>query len=113
MLPKNGNNNKILTDMEKGKTNNPNGRPKGTPNKITADLREFISLLLNDNLEQLRADFEQLEGKDRLIMMERLLGYVLPKLSNITMNEEPEMKDKRLSKEEFLRKIAEVRQANN
>lgn len=99
--------------MEKGKTNNPNGRPKGTPNKITADLREFIGLLLNDNLEQLRADFEQLEGKDRLIVMERLLSYVLPKLSNITMNEEPEIKDKRLGKEEFLRKIAEVRQANN
>lgn len=99
--------------MEKGKTNNPNGRPKGTPNKITADLREFIGLLLNDNLEQLRADFEKLEGKDRLIVMERLLSYVLPKLSNVTMNEEPEIKDKRLGKEEFLRKIAEVRQANN
>lgn len=99
--------------MEKGKTNNPNGRPKGTPNKITTDLREFIGLLLNDNLEQLRADFEKLEGKDRLIVMERLLSYVLPKLSNVTMNEEPEIKDKRLGKEEFLRKIAEVRQANN
>lgn len=80
--------------MEKGKTNNPNGRPKGTPNKITTDLREFIGLLLNDNLEQLRADFEKLEGKDRLIVMERLLSYVLPKFSNVTMNEEPGDKDK-------------------
>lgn len=87
--------------MEKRKTNNPNGRPKGTPNKITTDLREFIRLLLSDNLEQLRADFEQLEGKDRLIIMERLLSYVLPKLNNMVINEDVDKKGLK-SKEEFL-----------
>lgn len=94
--------------MEKRKTNNPNGRPKGTPNKITTDLREFIRLLLSDNLEQLRADFEQLEGKDRLIIMERLLSYVLPKLNNMVINEDVDKKGLK-SKEEFLALIDRAR----
>ena len=99
--------------MERGRTNNPNGRPKGAPNKITTDLREFIGLLLNNNLEQLRADFEQLDGKDRLIMMEKLLSYVLPKLSNITMNDEPVEQEVLKSREEFLKKVERARIINN
>lgn len=94
----------------KGQTGNPNGRPKGTPNRITADLREFIGLLLCSNLKQFKADFEHLEGKDRLIIMERLLSYALPKLSSITMSEEQaEDQEKRKTREDFLREIADAR----
>lgn len=97
-------NNKTLKEMAKGITNNPFGRPKGTPNKITADLREFVGQLLSDNLEQFNTDFQQLEAKDRLIIMEKLLSYVLPKLSNITLNEEQEP-ERLKTKEEFLSMI--------
>ena len=69
-------------DMPKGTTNNPNGRPKGTPNKITADLREFITDLLNDNREQILKDLQAVEPHQRLLFYEKLLQYVVPKQAN-------------------------------
>ena len=41
--------------MEKGKTNNPNGRPLGTPNKISTELKQWISNLIDNNKEQFEA----------------------------------------------------------
>ena len=55
------------------------GRSKGTPNKVTADLRTWIEQLINDNREQIQADLTALEPKDRLSMLEKLLTYVIPK----------------------------------
>lgn len=72
--------------MAKGTTNNPNGRPKGTPNKITADLREFVSALLNDNREQIIADLQAVEPNQRLLFFEKLLQYVLPKQATTKVN---------------------------
>jgi hypothetical protein len=69
-------------------TNNPNGRPPGVPNKITAEVRSFLSDLISNNLDQLKKDFQSLEAKDRLIITERLLSYVIPKYSNIEIIEE-------------------------
>ncbi len=35
--------------LHKGHTNNTKGRPKGKPNKITKDIREFYRMLLEKN----------------------------------------------------------------
>lgn len=74
--------------MPKGKTGNPFGRPKGKPNKVTKDLRAIISKFINMNIGDLQAAYSQLEPKDKLIIFERLLPYVLPKLQsqNITID---------------------------
>ena len=65
--------------MEKGKTNNPNGRPKGTPNKITQDMRQWLSTVIDKNRRQIERDLEALEPKERLQMLEKLMQYVIPK----------------------------------
>ena len=65
----------------KGHTNNPNGRPKGTPNKVTSTIRNWIVELINKNREQIETDLMQLDVKDRLQMFERLLPYILPKVA--------------------------------
>lgn len=65
--------------MEKGKTNNPNGRPKGKPNKITQDMRQWLMAVIEDNREQMEQDLKGLEPKDRLQILERLMQYVIPK----------------------------------
>jgi len=63
---------------KKGTVNNPNGRPKGTPNKSTDELRTLLQNFIDDNMETLQADFDKLEPKDRLNFIDRLLKHVLP-----------------------------------
>ena len=64
----------------KGHTNNPNGRKKGVPNKITMDLRQWINNFIDDNREQIQKDWKVLEPKDRIVLFEKLLKYSLPTL---------------------------------
>lgn len=63
---------------KKGHTNNPNGRPKGVPNKTTNELRGLLQSFIEQNLEQIQADYEGLEPYQRLTILERLLKFVLP-----------------------------------
>ncbi len=67
----------------RGRTNNPYGRPKGIPNKNTAELREKISRLIDENWSTIQKDIDQLEPRDRLSFLEKLLSYSLPKLQSI------------------------------
>lgn len=75
--------------LPKGRSNNLKGRPKGVPNKTTADMRELITKFVGDNLEGMQSDFDQLEPKERLMYLERLLGYALPKFQAIPTKEDP------------------------
>ncbi len=65
---------------QRGTVNNPNGRPKGAPNKMTADLRSRISDFLNQNWDQIENDFKGLPPEKRVLIFEKLLQYSLPKL---------------------------------
>lgn len=56
------------------------GRTKGVENKVTSKVRESFTNLLEDNLDQLRKDFKELEPKDRIKLFLDLSQYVLPKL---------------------------------
>ena len=84
--------------MEKGKTNNPNGRPKGSPNKITGELRESMKTFLDGNFKLIVRDFKKLKPEKRIELYERFLKYVLPTLSStdISMNIE-KMSDEEVS----------------
>lgn len=56
------------------------GREKGTPNKLTREARESLQAIIDGELEQLPERLEQLDTKDRLEILCKLLPYVLPKL---------------------------------
>lgn len=66
----------------KGKTGNPNGRPKGVPNKTTSTVRSWLVQLINDNRELIERDFKKLEPDKRLLMLEKLLPYLMPKVES-------------------------------
>lgn len=55
------------------------GRIKGTPNKVTGTLKEFISEIIDENRGRIREDLEALEPKDRLQVLEKMMQYVIPK----------------------------------
>ena len=59
------------------------GRSKGTPNKITTSVREWIASVIDKNRSQMEADLQALEPKDRLQVMERLMQYVIPKQKEV------------------------------
>ena len=55
------------------------GRAKGTPNKVTGSVKDWISQVIDRNRRQMERDIEALEPKDRLMMLEKLMQYVIPK----------------------------------
>ena len=66
----------------KGHTGNPNGRPKGKPNRINGELRTFIQNLIDQNRKQINIDLKTMGAKDRLTVIIKLIDFVLPKLSS-------------------------------
>lgn len=66
--------------LPKGRTNNKAGRPAGTPNKTTKELREKFTDLLEANFDKLQKDIDKLEPKDRIKTMLELSKFILPQL---------------------------------
>ena len=56
-----------------------NGRPKGTPNKTTRDVKEFITNFLNDKAFEIPHIWDALEDKDKATLYLHLCKLVLPK----------------------------------
>jgi hypothetical protein len=71
--------------MFKGQINK-NGRKLGTPNKITADVRECFSNLLKNNLDLLQDDLEQLKPYERIKIILELAKFVIPTLKAVELN---------------------------
>lgn len=64
--------------QKKGQTGNPNGRPKGAKNKVTAELKERVKYFIESNLELIEADFKVLEPKERVNFYTQLLKFAIP-----------------------------------
>ena len=76
----------MIMPFRKGESGNKAGKPKGTANKTTTDLREWINNFIEGQREQIQKDWEKLEPKDRVVLFEKLLKYSLPTLqaTNLT-----------------------------
>lgn len=102
--------------LKKGQTNNPNGRPKGTPNKISAETRRFISELIHSSRTDIKKSLKALERDDSfkyLTIIERLMSYAIPKMQEIDVNAQVEAEYSELKKmleicpDEFLDEITD------
>ena len=60
------------------------GREKGTPNRMTKELRVLLKDILYQELEQLQERLELLEPKQRIELIIKLTSYILPKVNNIS-----------------------------
>lgn len=91
------------------------GRPQGTKNKVSQEIRERINDFLENNFDNIQTDIQQLEPKDRIKYFIDLLSFGLPKLRNVEMDIQnmPELNLKELSKEEIKAAIAAIEQERN
>ena len=65
------------------------GREKGTPNRLTKELRAILKEALHKELESIGERLEQLEPKERLEVLIKLMPFVFPRMNTMSqsMNE--------------------------
>ena len=59
------------------------GRERGTPNKVTSEVRTWLAELIDKNRKQVEKDLKELEPKDRLMILEKFMQYTTPKMQSI------------------------------
>jgi hypothetical protein len=63
------------------------GREKGTPNRLTRDSRILLKNILYKELDNFEEYFENLETKQKLEIIIKLLPYVMPKIETVHYTE--------------------------
>jgi len=66
--------------FQPGESGNPDGRPKGSLDKVSRRVRELITELVEENLDTVKEDFKSLSPKERLDVMSKFLPFVIPKI---------------------------------
>ena len=69
--------------FQAGVSGNPNGRPKGSSNRITQELQDKISTFLSDNIDTIQQEYNQLSPNDKLKFLANILPYVMPKMKEM------------------------------
>ena len=57
-------------------------RPKGSPNKITSEVKDKLQLLIDDLIASLNVN--ELDTSQRIKMLQIALQYTLPRMKQVT-----------------------------
>lgn len=60
------------------------GRAKGTPNRLTQELRTVLKDIVYRELETIECRMDELDSKERIELTIKLMPYVFPKLDSIS-----------------------------
>ncbi|MDC0382169.1 hypothetical protein OAM60_00220 [Flavobacteriaceae bacterium] len=60
------------------------GRQKGTPNRITKELRSLLKDVMYDEIGALQERLDTLNPKDRVELLIKLMPYALPKVTSVS-----------------------------
>ena len=83
------------------------GRKRGTPNRVTTDLKTWVASILDGGRDRFVESLEQLEPAEYVKVFTGLLNYVLPKQQAVGID--AKVNDvKPMSMEEARRIIAEL-----
>lgn len=89
------------------------GRTKGTPNRISGTVKEWIRKVIDGNRQQFEDDLCKLEPGERVRVISNLLQYVTPKMQSMSPEELLEAEYNKLEEllesapDEFIEKITE------
>ena len=71
----------------KGHSGNLKGRPKGSVNKTTLELRDKLNNLHEKNFEYILKEIDSLTMRQQLQLNKDILPYISPKLSSIEVTD--------------------------
>jgi hypothetical protein len=66
------------------------GRPAGSKNLASSQIRETFQLLLENNLEKLQEDINGLAPKERVKLLLDMAQFVVPKLRSVDLKSDVE-----------------------
>lgn len=64
------------------------GRTKGTPNRSTKETKEMLQKIVNNEIDNLGEMLEKLEPLERVNAIAKLLPYIVPKQSEVSLTEQ-------------------------
>jgi len=89
--------------FKRGESGNPNGRPRGSINKVSTAVRDRVIMILDGLYENIEDDLELLSAKERIDTWLKLLEFALPKLQRTelsnTFNMQNDMTEEEISAE--------------
>ena len=72
---------------KKGKSGNPDGRPKGAQGRLNKELRQAINDFLERRWPDIEKAFDKLSDMNKVTFYRELLQYRLPKLESMSVSE--------------------------
>jgi len=78
--------------QKKGQTGNPDGRPKGVPNKTTKQARELFVAIMNGQIDYIAEALEAVRQESPTKYLEalaKLFQYTMPKQIDVKTDGEP------------------------
>lgn len=72
---------KEKTQFKKGHSGNPAGKPKGSKNRTTDEMRVFLQQVIDKNYEKLEEDLAKMSPSARWMIIEKMSKYFMPTLT--------------------------------
>ena len=79
--------------LKKGSTNNPKGRPKGVPNKITKTVREALKDFVQSEIKKLPQTCKEMSPYERGVFFLKVLEFAIPRADKDTVEEKKPIDD--------------------
>lgn len=88
----------------KHKSNNPSGRPAGSPNRTTREMRELLKKIIDAEMDVVQENLAKLNPDKRIDFLVKILPYCLPKINPVDPEQQP---DNANNSQNTIRKITE------